>query len=120
MTILTPKDVQTNSFFGNFDHQPIPPDYYYSLNDDDDNDDDNGNIIPGTPVDDVFLENEGVEDATVTKDEDIDNEKIVDDDDSLTSSIDPLQNQIPETEEVDTDNEGGEIEGEDAENEGVD
>ena len=38
------------------------------------------------------MDNEGVEDAVVPNDEVIDNEIIIVDDDSITSSIDPLQN----------------------------
>ena len=44
---------------------------------------------------------------------------IIDDAGSLTSAIDPLQNEMMETEGVNTDNEKEEIEGADAENEGM-
>ena len=68
--------------------QPIPPDYYDLLNYDDDGDYDNN--ITGTPVDDVLLDNKGVEYAVIPNDEDIYNEIIIDDAGSLISSIDPL------------------------------
>ena len=48
--------------FIDFHDRPIPPDYYDLLNDDDDD----SNNTPGTPVDDVLLDNEGVEDAFVS------------------------------------------------------
>ena len=38
------------------------------------------------------MDNEGVENAVVPNDEDIENEIIMDYDDSITSAIDPLQN----------------------------
>ena len=41
---------------GDFNDQPIPYDYYNLLNDDNEN----GINIPGTPVGDPLLENEGV------------------------------------------------------------
>ena len=47
--------------FGDFNDQPIPPDYYNILNDD--NYDENN--IPGTPVDDELPENEGAEDVVI-------------------------------------------------------
>ena len=63
----------------------------------DDNDDYNN--IPGTNVDSFFLENEVVEDTVVpnapdtdANDKYIDNDIIIDDYDSLTSVIHPLQN----------------------------
>ena len=76
--------------FGAFNGQPIPYDYYNFLNDDNDN----GNNIPGTPIEDILPENEGVEYSGVPNYEDIDYEIIIDGDDSLASSIDPLQNEI--------------------------
>ena len=52
-----------------------------------------------------------MEDAVVPNDEDIENEIIVDDYDSLALEIDPLQNKILLIEGVDNENEGGRIEG---------
>ena len=42
--------------FGNFNDQPIPPDYYNCLNDDDDD----GNNIHGTPVENTLPYTKGV------------------------------------------------------------
>ena len=70
------------------DDQPITPDYYDFLNDDDGN----GKNIPGTPVDSVLLEKKVFEYSVVQNNEYIDEELIIDDADSLISSIDPLQN----------------------------
>ena len=70
---------------GDFNDQPIPPDYYNFLNDYDE--DGNNNI--GTPVDDVLPENKGVEDAVMKNYEYIKNEIIIDDNDSLASYIEP-------------------------------
>ena len=42
--------------FGDFNDQPIPPDYYYFLNDDDGK----GNNITGTTVGDVIPDNKVV------------------------------------------------------------
>ena len=50
--------------FGDSNEQPIPFDYYNFLNDDDEN----GNNIPGTLVDNDFLDNEGVEERVVLND----------------------------------------------------
>ena len=50
----------------------------------------------------------------MSNDEDIENEKIIDDDGSLASAIDPLQNKILKIEGVENKNEGGEIEGVDS------
>ena len=75
-------------FFGNFNDQPIPPHLYDFLNDDGEN----GNNIPGTPIDNVLLDNKVVEDAVMQNDEDIENEIIMVDDDRLISYIEPLQN----------------------------
>ena len=77
---------------GNFNGKPIPSDYYNFLNDEDDNDND----ILGTPVDNVFPENEGVEDSFMPNDEDIDNKIIINDDDSPALAINPPQNKITE------------------------
>ena len=55
-----------------------------------------------------------MEHAVVTNYEDINDEIIMDDDDSFASEIDPLQNGILEVEEMDNINEGREIEGLDA------
>ena len=49
--------------FGGFCDQPIPPVYFDFLNEN--NDENNINI--GTPVNDVFLDNERVEDAVIPK-----------------------------------------------------
>ena len=76
--------------FGGFKDQPILPDYYNLLNDNNED----GNNIHGTHADDVFLENEGVEEAVVQNDKEIYNDIIIDDDDSLASYIDPIQNEI--------------------------
>ena len=61
--------------FDDFDDQSIPSNYHNLLNDDDNN----GNIIPGSPVDDDLPDNKGVEDAVVKNDEDINDEIILDD-----------------------------------------
>ena len=53
-----------NSLFGDFKEQTITYSYYNFLNDDNDE----GNNIPGTPVDNALLDNEGVEYAVVTND----------------------------------------------------
>ena len=80
--------------FGGFHDQPIPPDCYDLLND---NDDYNNNI-PGTPVDNFFSLKKGVEDAVMqdapdsdANDKDIYDNKIIGDDNSLTSDIYPLR-----------------------------
>ena len=52
--------------------------------------------------------------------ESIDGDIVIDDDDSLTSSINPLQNVILDIEGVDHGNEAGRNEGVNSENEGVD
>ena len=61
------------------------------------------NNITGTPVDNVFQENEGVEDAVVknvtnadANDEDIVYDAVINDSGSLTSDIDPLQDKMME------------------------
>ena len=73
--------------FGGFNDQPIPSDYYNIINDDNDD----GKNIPGTPIDDALLDNKGVEDIVVPKDEDTNDEIIIYDDGSLASDIDLLQ-----------------------------
>ena len=75
--------------FGDFHDQPIPYDYYNILNDDDDD-----NNFPGTPFEDALMENKGLEYAVIQNDEDINDEIIFDYDDSLTSDIDHLRNQM--------------------------
>ena len=72
--------------------QPIRSDYYDLLNDD--NDDDNN--IPGTSIENSLPDNKGVEDEFVPSNEYINDEIIVDDDESLASEIDPLQNLMME------------------------
>ena len=47
--------------FGYFNNQTITFSYYNFLN----YDDENGNNIPGAPVEDSLLDNEGAEDAVV-------------------------------------------------------
>ena len=83
--------------FGYFYDQPIPPDYYDLLNDNDAYD----NNTPDTTVDDVFLENKGVEYAVMPNefdadynDEGIDDDTVIDDADSLKSAVEPLQDGI--------------------------
>ena len=71
--------------FGYFNDQPIPSNYYNFLNDDDAV----RNNIPGTPVENALPDNEVVEDAVGPNDEGINDETIVDDNDSLDSEIDP-------------------------------
>ena len=76
-----------NSSLVVFNDQPNP--YYYNfLNDDNEY----GNNIPGAPIFVALPETEVVEDTAMPNNEDIYNEIIVDDDDSLASAIDPLQN----------------------------
>ena len=85
MTPSTPKDIQTNQFLANLNDQPIPSNYYNFLN----YDNDNSNNIPCTPVYHALLYNEGVEDAFMPNDEDINDAIIIDDDDSFVSDIEP-------------------------------
>ena len=97
--------------FGYLNDQPISSDYYNFLN----YDDYDGNNVPGTPVDNVLPDNKVLEDVVVPNDEDINYDMIIiDDDDSLASDINPLQNEILEIEEVDSEHEGL-----NSENEGV-
>ena len=72
--------------FGYFNDQPIPSNYYNFLN----YDDDNGNNIPSTPVGDAIPDNKRVEDAVVPNDEDIKDEIMINDYDSLASDIESL------------------------------
>ena len=88
---------------GEFNNKPIPPNYYNFLN----NDDAKENNITGTPIEDILPDNKGVEYAVVPNHEDIYNRIIIDDNDSLASSIYPLQNEILEIEGVDNENKGG-------------
>ena len=74
--------------FGNFNYQPIPSGDYNFLSDDYDD----GNNIPGAPVDDDLPDNKILEDAVMPNHVDINNEIIIDDDYSLASDIEPLQN----------------------------
>ena len=83
---------------GDFNDQPIPSNYYDFLN----NDDDNGNNIPFTPIYGFLPYNKGMEDASMQNDEDIDNEIIMDIDDSLTLAIHIHQNETMKIEGVDT------------------
>ena len=83
--------------FDDFYDHLTPPDYYDFLNDNDENDNNN----PGTSVDDVLPENKGVEYEVVpnapdadANDEEIDDDTLIDDADSLISAIDPLQDEI--------------------------
>ena len=57
--------------------------------------------IDGTPVYNNLLENKGVKNSVIPNDEDINYEIIINDGDSLESSIDPLQNKILKIEGVD-------------------
>ena len=90
--------------FVNLNDQPIPSKYYNILNDDDDN----GNNIPGTPVENSLPENEWVEDAIVSNDKEINNEIIIDDDDSVGSDIypPPTTKRILEIEGLENETEG--------------
>ena len=112
--IFNNKGCPDDLIFGAFNDQPIPSDYFNFLNDDDedDDDDDDGdeyddggeydddddydyiNNIPVTPVYNALLDNKGVEDAVVPNDEDINDKIIIDDNDSLASDIEPIQNEI--------------------------
>ena len=71
--------------FGDFNDQPIPYTYSDLTNDYDDN---------GTQIDDALTDKKGVEDAVVPNDEN-------NDEDSLAPDIDPVPNNILETEGVD-------------------
>ena len=71
--------------FGNFNYQPITSKYYNILNDG--NNDDNNN--PGTPVYDTLYKIEQVEDEVVPNSERINNDIIIDDDERLSSDIEP-------------------------------
>ena len=73
--------------YGYFNNQPIPSNYYNFLNDD--NDDINN--INGTLADNALPENKGLKDAVVPNDEDINDELIIDEYESLASNIEPLQ-----------------------------
>ena len=77
---------------GNLIYKTIPSNYYNFLNDDDDD----VNNISGTPVDDSLPNNGRVEYSVMPNNADINNEIIIDDDDSLASDIDPPQNEILE------------------------
>ena len=92
--------------FGDFNDQPILSTYSHLTNDYDDD---------GTQIDAALTDNEGVEDAVVTNDEN-------NDEDSLASDIDPPPNNILEIEGVDrmgNETEEREIVGTDYETEGV-
>ena len=85
--------------FGDFCDQPIPPNYYELLNDNDDDD----NNTPGTPVGDVFTDNEVLKDLVLpnapdayANDEFIDNDTVIYDADIISSAIDSPQNEILE------------------------
>ena len=83
--------------FGHFHDQPIPPNYYNFLCDN--NDDDNNN--PGTPIDNIFLDNKRLYCTVITQtldsgddDENNEDDLVIDDADSLTSAIDSLQDEF--------------------------
>ena len=84
-------------FFGNSHDQPIPSNYCDFLNDDYDDE----NNIPCSPVEDVPPDQKKLEDSVVPNDEETDDEIIIDDADSPTVYIDPLQNEILNIEVVD-------------------
>ena len=86
MALLTLNDDERNFLYSDFHDQSIPPNYYDLLN----YDKDDNNNIPGTPVDDVLMDNKWVEYADVPNDEYIDKETTIDDADSLDSAIDPI------------------------------
>ena len=65
--------------FGDFNDRPIPYYYYNLLNDEDED----CNNIPGSPIENVLLDNKGAEKSFVSNDEDIDDKIIIYDDDSL-------------------------------------
>ena len=69
---------------------PVAPDYYNLIN----NDDNDGNNMTDNPVGNVLPDNEGFEYAVIPNNEAIGNDIIMDDDNSLASAIDPLQNEI--------------------------
>ena len=73
---LNNKGFPDELIFVKFHDQLILPDYYDLLNDDDEYYDKNN--ITRTPIGDVFLENEGVEDAVVPNDEEINDKIIID------------------------------------------
>ena len=74
--------------FGYFNDQIIPSNYYDFLNDDDSDD---GNNITVTSVDNSLPDNKVLEYAAMTNDKYINSEIIIDDDESLSSDIVPLQ-----------------------------
>ena len=103
MMLLTPNDVQMNSFW-RFLLSTHPSWLLFFPNDNNDYD----NNTPGTPPYDVFLNNEVVEDAVIpnspitnSNDKYIYDDTLIDDDNSITSVIDPLQDKILEIEVVD-------------------
>ena len=105
-TRLTPKVVQKTLFLEGFNYQPISSTYSNLKNNYDDD---------GTQIDPDLIDNEGVEDAFVPNYEN-------NDDDSLSSYIEPPQNNILEIEGVDrmgNETEEREIEGMYSETEGA-
>ena len=74
--------------FGDFNDKLIPSHYYNFLN----YDEEDGNNIPSATVDDALPDDKGVEYIVLTDYEDINDEIIIHDDDSLASEIEPLQN----------------------------
>ena len=77
-------------------------------------------ILLALPLMMPFLDNEGVEYVVGPNDEDINDEKIFDDNDCLSLAIEPLQNRFLENIGVENENEGREVEVVDMENEGMD
>ena len=73
--------------FGGFNDQPITSDYYNLLNDDDDD----GNNTPGTTVVNALPDTVGVQYGFMLNDEDINDEIINYDDNSLALYIEPIQ-----------------------------
>ena len=100
--IFNTKGYPYELIFGYFNDQTIPYYYYNFLNDDYGD----GNNIPSTPGNSALLENEVVEYSVVPNDEDINDDIIIDGDDSLASDIDPLQKLIMNIEGGDNENEG--------------
>ena len=70
------KGFTSELIFGGFNDQPILSDFYNLLNDDNDD----GNNVSGIPVDYDLPDNEGAEYLAIPNDEDIIDEKIIDDD----------------------------------------
>ena len=99
------KQCSDELIFGDFNDQPFPSNYYNFLNDDDDN----GNNIPDNPIKNDLPDNKGMEDGVVPNDEYINDEIITDEDDSLVSDINLLQNEMMGMEGVANEHERSEI-----------